>query len=311
MTTVLRFAGIYNLLWGAAVILLPYALFDLTGAERPNYPQIWQCVGMVVGVYGVGYLIAARDPMRHWPIVFIGLLGKILGPIGFIMALAGGAFPLSFGLTIITNDLIWWAPFAMILWLAFRTEGGRRPSNDIGAALPVETALQRARTDSGQSILELSHESPVLLIFLRHAGCTFCKEALADVAHRRGIIESRGLTIILVHMSPDADAAHAFERYGLADLPRVSDPACELYRSLGLRRGAFSQLFGPGVALRGAAAALRGHWPSGLKGDGFRMPGVFLIRDGRILRSHIHATVADRPDYAAIADCELPAASAR
>ncbi len=311
MSTILRIAGFYNLLWGAAVILSPNALFDLTGAARPNYPQIWQCVGMIVGVYGLGYLIAARDPLRHWPIVFVGLVGKILGPIGFIMALPQGVFPPAFGLTIITNDLIWWAPFAMILWLAFRTDGGRRPSNDVGAALPIEAALQRARTDSGQSLLDLSHESPVLLVFLRHAGCTFCKEALADIAHRRSAIESRGPTIALVHMSPDADAAQVFERYGLADLPRVSDPACELYRSLGLRRGTLKQLFGPGVALRGAGAALRGHWPSSLKGDGFRMPGVFLIDEGRILRSHIHATAADRPDYTAIAACDMPVPAQR
>ena len=41
--------------------------------EFPRYPQIWQCVGMIVGVYGVGYLVAASDPLRHWPIVLVGM----------------------------------------------------------------------------------------------------------------------------------------------------------------------------------------------------------------------------------------------
>ncbi len=27
-----------------------------------EHPEIWQCVGMIVGVYGIGYLIAAVDP---------------------------------------------------------------------------------------------------------------------------------------------------------------------------------------------------------------------------------------------------------
>lgn len=53
--------------------------FDLTGIARVNYPEIWQCVGMIVGVivgvYGIGYLVAASDPRRHWPIVLVGLLG--------------------------------------------------------------------------------------------------------------------------------------------------------------------------------------------------------------------------------------------
>jgi small multidrug resistance pump len=114
-------AGIYNLVWGAITILFPMSLFDLTAAVRPNYPEIWQCVGMIVGVYGVGYIIAAYDAMRHWPIVLVGLLGKILGPIGFVGALTSGTFPPAFGLTILTNDLIWWVPFAMILYRASKS----------------------------------------------------------------------------------------------------------------------------------------------------------------------------------------------
>ena len=111
----LRAAGVYNLLWGSLAILQPHLLFDLAGVPRINYPEIWQCVGMIVGVYGVGYLIAATDPRRHWPIVLVGLLGKVFGPLGFAVALAKGTLPLSFGLTILTNDLVWWIPFALIL----------------------------------------------------------------------------------------------------------------------------------------------------------------------------------------------------
>lgn len=108
-------AGIYNLTWGTLTILWPHLLFDLVGAERLNYPEIWQCVGMIVGVYGIGYLIAAYDSRTHWPIVLVGLLGKIFGPIGFVGAVLGGTFPPLFGLTILTNDLLWWIPFTLIL----------------------------------------------------------------------------------------------------------------------------------------------------------------------------------------------------
>lgn len=113
-------AGIYNLLWGALVILFPHALFDWTGIQRLNYPEIWQCVGMIVGVYGVGYLVAATNPRVHWPIVLVGFLGKIFGPIGFAKALYEGLFPPLFGVTILTNDLLWWVPFGLILLDAFR-----------------------------------------------------------------------------------------------------------------------------------------------------------------------------------------------
>ena len=121
----LQAAGIYNVVWGTLIIAWPHLLFALAGAERINYPEIWQCVGMIVGVYGLGYLIAASDPCTHWPIVFVGLLGKVFGPIGFLGALLRGTFPPLFGLTILTNDLLWWIPFAMILWHAAKHH--RRP----------------------------------------------------------------------------------------------------------------------------------------------------------------------------------------
>ncbi|MEM9296692.1 MAG: hypothetical protein AAGA57_12905, partial [Planctomycetota bacterium] len=52
MTHALWAAAAYNLLWGAWVVALPNTFFDWTGMPRPVHPSIWQCVGMIVGVYG-------------------------------------------------------------------------------------------------------------------------------------------------------------------------------------------------------------------------------------------------------------------
>jgi hypothetical protein len=50
-----------------------------------------------------------------------------------------------------------------------------------------ETSLQRAemaavlgeyRTETGRTLLSLLDESPLLLIFLRHFGCSFCRQTL-------------------------------------------------------------------------------------------------------------------------------------
>jgi small multidrug resistance pump len=133
-------AGAYNLVWGAAVILFPGALFAWAGMDAPRYPQIWQCVGMIVGVYGVGYLIAASDHRTHWPIILVGLLGKIFGPIGFAFALVRGDFPPVFGLTIITNDLVWWIPFSMMLRDAARSRGAPDRPDDEASARRVEAS---------------------------------------------------------------------------------------------------------------------------------------------------------------------------
>src|SRR5215210_2716772 len=129
MKAVLLAAALYNVLWGGFVVLFPFALFRFLGMELPNYPEIWQCVGMIVGVYGVGYAAAALDPLRHWPVVLVGLLGKIFGPVGFVSAVAAGELPLRFGLTLLTNDVIWWLPFALILLHAYRTNHQQRAAN--------------------------------------------------------------------------------------------------------------------------------------------------------------------------------------
>ena len=120
MRVVLLLAGIYNLLFGAWVVLAPGQAFQLFGMEPPTYPFLWQCIGMIVGVYGIGYLVASRDPLRHWPIILVGLLGKIFGPIGFLQTALAGEIPWSFGWMILTNDLIWWQPFTGILIATFQ-----------------------------------------------------------------------------------------------------------------------------------------------------------------------------------------------
>lgn len=115
MSLTLRIAALYNILWGAWVVLFPNHFFELVGMETPLHIMIWQGMGMVIGVYGLGYWWAARDPLTHWPIVAVGFLGKILGPIGFFVNYTQGKVPFEFIYTLFTNDFIWWIPFFLIL----------------------------------------------------------------------------------------------------------------------------------------------------------------------------------------------------
>jgi len=135
MMIALALAAAYNLLWGAVVVLMPGPTLDLLGMDRadPAQRNLWACIGMIVGVYGVGYAAAATDPLRHWPITLVGLLGKIFGPIGFAMGYVKGEVPAQLGYTIITNDLVWWLPFGLILRAAYtqrRRKNLSRLAND-------------------------------------------------------------------------------------------------------------------------------------------------------------------------------------
>jgi len=157
--------------------------------------------------------------------------------------------------------------------------------------------LASARTQAGDDLLAMSRRGPVLVTFLRHLGCTFCREALAALGTRRPAIESSGTRLAFVHMGTEEQARPLFERHGLGDAGRVADPDRRLYRAFGLERGGLLQLFGPQVVARGIAALLEGHGAGRMAGDGRQLAGVFLLRDGHVVRAFRHETAADRPDY--------------
>ncbi len=115
MSLTLKLAAIYNILWGAWVILFPQHFFELVGMDPLRHELVWQGMGMVIGVYGLGYWWAAQDPLTHWPIVAVGFLGKLFGPLGFAMNYFTGKVPFGFFYTLITNDFVWWIPFFLIL----------------------------------------------------------------------------------------------------------------------------------------------------------------------------------------------------
>ncbi|HEX2772368.1 MAG TPA: hypothetical protein VHN18_08060 [Micromonosporaceae bacterium] len=118
-------AALYNLVWGAHAVLNPQWLFRLTGMPLSNTPEIFATLGMVVGLYGVVYLEIARVPERGWLLAAVGLVGKVLGPLGFAWLVLTGRWPASAVVLIATNDLIWWLPFAVYLrdaWPTWRAD---------------------------------------------------------------------------------------------------------------------------------------------------------------------------------------------
>lgn len=295
MKRILQVAGVYNLVWGSAAIFFPEAMLRFLAVEtNPAGVGFWQCIGMIVGVYGIGYLLAANDPFRHWPIVLVGLLGKLFGPIGFLGAVTTGKLPASMGWTLLTNDLVWWAPFSAILWSAARADpSADRPNPDFD---PWQTP-----TSTGDNLLQLSNDGPKLLLFLRHAGCTFCREALDDLRKVKPDLDRKGIGVILVHLGDDDAMAAMMTKYGFGSTPRVADPTRSLYRAFDLQRGTLGQILSPKIWWRGFLAVLRGHGLGKIEGDVFQLPGAFLIHNGHILRAFRHQTAADRPDYLALA----------
>ena len=108
-------AAAYNILFGLWASLFPHAFFNILQLDPPRYPGIWACLGMVVGLYGVGYGYAAWRLDRAFPFIAIGLAGKILGPIGWVIAVRNGELPFRTFPLIVFDDLLWWLPFGLFL----------------------------------------------------------------------------------------------------------------------------------------------------------------------------------------------------
>jgi hypothetical protein len=108
-------AGLYNIAWGLWSVVDPQWFFRLAGMPLSNYPAVFACLGMVVGLYGVLYLDVARAPERGWLIAAVGLTGKVLGPVGMFALIQAGEWPPSALWLCVTNDVVWWIPFALYL----------------------------------------------------------------------------------------------------------------------------------------------------------------------------------------------------
>jgi peroxiredoxin len=144
-------------------------------------------------------------------------------------------------------------------------------------------------------------DDPVLVVLLRSFGCTFCREAMADVAAARPQLASAGVRVAFVHGAPPQEAEPFFAKYRLTDVTRVSDPSLAHYRAFGLGRTGAGALVDPVVWARGAVCALS-HGFGAQSGELMRqLPGVFVVQGGAVRAEYRHRSPADRPDYLALA----------
>ena len=117
-------AAAYNIALGLWAVLTPHGFFDLFRLAPPRYPAIWSTLGMVLGLYGLLYAYAALHLEWARPVVAVGLAGKILGPIGWMLAVHAGELPMRTFALIAFDDIVWWLPFA--LFLLEGTDAGTR-----------------------------------------------------------------------------------------------------------------------------------------------------------------------------------------
>lgn len=197
----------------------------------------------------------------------------------FAKALATGHLPASFCIILLVSTVIWIVPFYYILLAAY-------DENIMEESPPKQfhDLINFVRTSQGKTLYELSTEQNVLLAFVRHFGCTFCRETVSEMAKIDQAIAGRKLTLVFVHMSDPSYGDEFFSRYYDHPVLHISDPGRSLYKGLNLKRGSLYQLFGPMTWIRGVYAAIfKGHGLGEFEGDSLQLGGFFILKKGQIV----------------------------
>ncbi len=155
-------------------------------------------------------------------------------------------------------------------------------------------AAATCRLASGQSLAEASESRLLVLVFLRHFGCTFTRQLLRRLEEIHFLALSHGAELVLVHLLPSGEERPYLTGHG--EIARIADPQRELYRAFGLNRGGIRELLGPRVWWYGFLSMVKGCGVGHLAGDGRQMPGAFLFHHGQIIAAQRAQSASDLPD---------------
>ena len=122
MHFVLRFAGWYNLAAGLAMMILYHEGFKLLGLSKPDFNLPIQLVGLLVAIFGIGYLMVNRSPLDNRNVLLLGFLSKLLGPLLALPFVFDGTLPMSMLIVFFFADTIYLLPF----WLIYRHIGAMK-----------------------------------------------------------------------------------------------------------------------------------------------------------------------------------------
>jgi peroxiredoxin len=151
--------------------------------------------------------------------------------------------------------------------------------------------------DGEVELRERWERGPLVVMFMRHFGCAFCREHLNEMGHAFGDFEAAGADVVAIFQY-DAQATQKFCDGRKVPFDCLGDPDRTAYAEVSVGRGNAAQIVNPKVAMRYLGAARHGVFggtPQG--GDVAQLPGTFVIDgDGRVVFAHYGRSSADNPD---------------
>ena len=125
MRNLLRFAGCYNLLVGVNLTVFYHEMFKALGLPKPALVMYVQLVGVLVALFGVGYLLVASNPLQNRNLLLLGFLSKLFGSIIGTYHIILGTMPPIFIVILFFSDIIYLPFFWLILRRVYRQAAER------------------------------------------------------------------------------------------------------------------------------------------------------------------------------------------
>ena len=134
----------------------------------------------------------------------------------------------------------------------------------------------------------------VVLVFVRHFGCLFCRQQVMEMDAYTPSIRSRGAELFVIG-NGSVEEARAFRASQALQCQMLTDPARLTFRALGMPRG-FHTVLRPSVLVRAVKARQQGFRQSGVAGDPYQQGGVVVIaKGGQELYRFVSRAAGHRP----------------
>ncbi len=149
--------------------------------------------------------------------------------------------------------------------------------DDLGS-LPI-------RDETGRSLAtrQLWEKQSVMVVFVRHFGCVFCRQQLSELREIIPEIRNAGVELAVIGNGTWNFIQGFKEAIGLKSLSVYTDPSLATYKAAGMDRGRTAMLDARWI-VKGLKAFFSGHRQASTQGDALQLGGVLVVaRGGRLL----------------------------
>lgn len=289
---ILKLGSLYHFIGGGIFLIFSSSLVHFFNVSESSHLFL-QVVGVFYLVFSIGYYFSSNYIEENWLFVLMALVEKVLfGLYGIFLVTRFGLNPAAISFFIV-DAIVWICLLYRILDFIYAYNNYEEDSKTSFADL-----AKMVRTNKGDRLIELSNKRPLLLVFIRHLGCTFCRETVSEISEIENKIKEKNLEPVFVHLSDPSFGDKFFGEYFNHEVSHISDPTRVLYRALKIKRGSLWQLYGLKTWYRGIVAAIfKGHGGvKSIEGDVMQLGAYFILDKGQIVFSHYNGNASEQFD---------------